>query len=200
MTAYTYLLRLRAYGLLPPTRENGPGCTEPPSNGEIKRWLRKRSVQFDRHPPDMMDEVRPPTIAILFFPKGHPRCLMLDELPPFTDEEPSCDDIAEFNRAAKARFDAYHEALRDGIQRRRTAEHAVHVRYCVAERDAKREKEHPRFTGPGRLDFDVPFDMAGPDCPPRSPCPRCGDRPMSGDRRCGRCGLYHQRLGWWGKA
>ena len=70
MTAYAYLLHLKTHGLLPLSRESGPPWARQPSNSEVKRWLRKRSVGINGERPDLLDEIETPVRTLVYFPKG----------------------------------------------------------------------------------------------------------------------------------
>ena len=198
MTAYEYLLILKAHGLLPPSTERRPDrppYTVPASNSEIKRWLRKRSVQFDRHRPDLNDVVEPPRIAIIFFPKGRPWTLSVsDGLPPFTDAEPTAEAVTEFVLARTERIDAYNRANGERKQRQWAKEHAANKRRWQAQWDAERETPLAKVRAE-RVALE--FELAGSEGKPRPPCVRCGNRRRSGERSCGRCGLCYSRIDWW---
>jgi len=68
MTALEYLQSLRPI-YLPVSREGSIPCA-PPSNSELKRWLRKGSVIINGTTPSPLDEVQEPIHELIFFPKG----------------------------------------------------------------------------------------------------------------------------------
>jgi len=74
MIALRYLKNLKIFGRLPMSKEKP--CTYPPSNSEIKRWLRKKSVRINNEFPDVNDEIEFPVTDLVFFAKSKSKCTM----------------------------------------------------------------------------------------------------------------------------
>jgi len=72
MTALRYLLERIPH--LPMSTERP--CTKP-TNSEVKRWLKKKSVVINEERPAPTDIVALPITSLVFFPKGRRKCTMI---------------------------------------------------------------------------------------------------------------------------